>query len=146
MKIFNQKQLAMLLVGLGAVPFLVLAPLAVVAEPPQFLPAAPALILHTYAVVIASFVAGVHWGIHFCKRTADSVYLHSSLIALLVWMSMLAAGTAVGLAMVLSGFVLLWIIEYRFSAQRVTTAWFWRLRSAVTAVVSGCLLVAILFA
>lgn len=146
MNVFNQKQLAMLLMCIGAVPFIVLALLTMVAEAAQFLPAAPALMLHIYAVIIASFVAGLHWGVHFCKRTGDSVYIHSSLIALLLWLSMLAAGTAIGLTLVLFGFIFLWIIEYRFSLQRVTTAWFWRLRSSVTAVVSGCLLIAIRFA
>jgi hypothetical protein len=96
-------------------------------------------------VIVASFVAGLHWGIHFCKRTSDSVYLYSSLVALLLWCSMLAAGAAIGLAAVLLGFILLWLEEYRLSVQRVTTAWFWKLRTVVTAVVVLCLALAVMF-
>jgi hypothetical protein len=145
MKLLNQKQLATTLVVLGTVPFVVFT--AAIAGLPVLLafPAAPALMLHVYGVIIASFVAGLHWGIHFCKRTSDSVYLYSSFIAVLLWCSMWAAGSTLGLALVLLGFVLLWLEEYRLSVQRVTTAWFWKLRTAVTAVVVVCLAVSILF-
>lgn len=150
MKLLNQKQMAMALTAVGAVPFLILSVLVYLGQPsllqlplqPQ--PFTPALILHIYAVIIASFVAGLHWGIHFCKRTADNVYLFSSAIALLLLVSMVFAGSTAGFALVLLGFLLLWMVEYRLSLQRVTTAWFWQLRSGVTAVVSVCLLVAML--
>ena len=146
MKLLNQKQLATTLVVLGTVPFLYFS--ALLAGLPALVPvpAAPALMLHVYGVVVGSFVAGLHWGIHFCKRTSDSVYLFSSFVALLLWCSMLAAGSGLGLALVLLGFILLWLVEYRFSAQRVTTAWFWKLRTAVTAGVVLCLAVSILLA
>lgn len=148
MKLLNQKQLAMALTAAGAIPFLVLAVLVYLDKPLllplQVQPFSPALILHIYAVIIASFVAGLHWGIHFCKRTADNVYLFSSAIALLLLVSMVFAGSTAGFALVLLGFLLLWMVEYRLSLQRVTTAWFWQLRSGVTAVVSVCLLVAML--
>ena len=145
MKLLNQKQLATTLVVLGTVPFVVFsaAVAGVVASLP--LPAAPPLMLHVYGVIIASFVAGLHWGIHFCKRTSDSVYLSSSFIAVLLWCSMWAPGSPIGLALVMLGFILLWLEEYRLSVQRVTTAWFWKLRTAVTAVVVLCLAVSILF-
>ena len=143
MKLLNQKQLATTLVVLGTIPFVIFT--AVIAGFPSLLPlpAAPALMLHVYGVLVASFVAGLHWGIHFCKRTSDSVYLYSSFVALLLWCSMLAAGATIGLAVVLLGFILLWLEEYRLSVQRVTTAWFWKLRSVVTAAVVVCLSAAI---
>ena len=143
MKVLNQKQLATSLVVIGVIPFAVFTlTLAGVPFPLQ-LPTTPALMLHVYAVIIGSFVAGLHWGIHFCKRTSDSVYLSSSFVALLLWCSMWAAGSPLGLALVLLGYVLLWLVEYRLSMQRVTTAWFWKLRSAVSAIVVLCLAVAI---
>jgi hypothetical protein len=145
MKLLNQKQLATTLVILGTGPFVVFT--AAIAGVPARLPlpnVAPALMLHVYGIIIGSFVAGLHWGIHFCKRTSDSVYLYSSFVALLLWCSMLAAGSTIGLALVLLGFVVLWLEEYRLSVQRVTTAWFWKLRTAVTAVVVLCLAVSIL--
>lgn len=145
MKILNQKQLATTLVVLGTVPFVMFTAQVLGVGLALSLPAAPALMMHVYGVVIGSFVAGLHWGIHFCKRTSDSVYMYSSFVALLLWCSMLAAGSTIGLALVLLGFILLWLEEYRLSVQRVTTAWFWKLRTAVTAVVALCLAVAILF-
>lgn len=143
MKLLNQKQLATTLVVLGTAPFILFAAAVAGSAMPVSLPAAPALLLHVYGVIVASFVAGMHWGIHFCKRTNDSVYLYSGFVALLQWCSMLAAGSTIGLAAVLLGFVLLWLEEYRLSVQRVTTAWFWRLRTAATAVVVLCLAVSI---
>jgi hypothetical protein len=145
MKILNQKQLATTLVVLGTVPFVMFTAQVLGLGLTLPLPAAPALMMHIYGVVIGSFVAGLHWGIHFCKRTSDSVYVYSSFVALLLWCSMLAAGSTIGLALVLLGFILLWLEEYRLSVQRVTTAWFWKLRTAVTAVVALCLAMAILF-
>ena len=145
MKIFNQKQLAMTLVVLGTVPFVALTGLILAANTTFPLPASPAIMLHGYGVVIGSFVAGLHWGIHFCKRTSDSVYLYSSFLAFLLWCSMWAAGSAIGLALVLLGFILLWLEEYRLSLQRVTTAWFWKLRTGVTVIVTLCLALAVMF-
>lgn len=144
MKLLNQKQLATTLVIVGTVPFVVFTLALAGFMSPLHFPAAPAVMLHVYAVIVGSFVAGLHWGIHFCKRTSDSVYLSSSFVGLLLWCSMWTAGSPLGLALVLLGFVLLWLVEYRFSMQRVTTAWFWKLRSAVSAVVALCLAVAIL--
>lgn len=146
MKLLNQKQLATTLVVLGTVPFAIFtAALAGLPALAAVLPFPPAVMLHGFGVVIGSFVAGLHWGIHFCKRTSDSVYLYSSFVVLLLWGSMWTAGSAVGLALVLLGFILLWLEEYRLSVQRVTTAWFWKLRTAVTAVVVLCLALSILF-
>ena len=149
MKLLNQKQLATTLVVLGTIPFVVftaaIAGLPLRAALATALPFPPAIMMHVFGVVIGSFVAGLHWGIHFCKRTNDSVYLYSSFIALLLWCSMWAAGSAIGLALVLLGFVLCWLEEYRLSVQRVTTAWFWKLRSVVTAIVVASLAVSILF-
>lgn len=144
-QLVNQKQLATTLVVLGTVPFVVLTVLVISANSSIPLPAHPALMLHVYGVVIGSFVAGLHWGIHFCKRTSDSVYLYSSFVALLLWCSMWTAGSGPGLTMVLLGFILLWLEEYRLSVQRVTTAWFWKLRSAVTAIVTVCLALSVVF-
>lgn len=146
MKLLNQKQLATTLVVLGTVPFVVFtAAIAGVSPLAAALPFPPAVMLHVFGAVIGSFVAGLHWGIHFCKRTGDSVYLFSSFVTLLLWCSMLTAGSAIGLALVLLGFILLWLEEYRLSVQRVTTAWFWKLRTAVTAIVVLCLTLSILF-
>ena len=144
MKLFNQKQLAITLMALGAAPFVALTALILLAARPGVLPASPAAMLHGYAVLIASFVAGLHWGVHFCKRTSDSLYLISSGIVLMLWYSMSLVGTARGFATVLLGFVLLWVVEYRLSAQRVTTAWFWRVRNWVSGLVTFCLLAVIL--
>lgn len=134
MRLFNQKQLAMTLTGLGTLPLVVGGLLVAVGARPAFLPVDPALLVHLYAALIAGFVAGMHWGIHFCKRTSDSVYLFSSVCVFILWLSFLWAGRALGLCLVLLCFVLLWVVEYRLSQQRVTTVWFWKLRRLVSAI------------
>ena len=143
MKIFNQKQLAMTLTVMGAIPLVAGGVSVFAGYGTAALPASPALMLHVYAVIIGSFVAGMHWGIHFCKRTADSVYLLSSLIAILLCFSFWFAGDRIGLAMVMAGFILLWIEEYRLSKQRVTTVWFWQIRNIASGIVVVSLILAI---
>lgn len=67
MKMLNQKQMVVVLTWLGAAPFLILALLVATRQSLPQLPASPALILHVYAVGIANFVAGLHWGYPFLQ-------------------------------------------------------------------------------
>lgn len=142
MKFFNQKQLAVALLGLLAVPFLYFSfpRLPAGSEQSMF---SPELALHGYSVLVASFFAGIQWGVHFCKRTEDSVYLLSFSTIVLAWLSLLMPGSAAGLSVMLVVFLLSWIEEWRLSRQRVTTAWFWQVRCVSTGVICLSLLLSV---
>jgi hypothetical protein len=135
MKIFNQKQLAITLLVLLALPFVVFSFLLVAGSEVSALPIPPVMALHGYGVLVVSFFAGIQWGVHFCKRTDDSVYLLSFATAMLAWLSLLRPGTVIGLLVILVTFVLSWIEECRLSRQRVTTAWFCQVRCISTALI-----------
>ena len=140
MKFFNQKQLAICLLVLTAIPFPVLALMKLSGQSASTVD--PVLMLHVYTGVLTAFTAGMQWSIHFCKRTADSVYLFSVFILVLILYSLFSAGEKSGLALALPGVVMTWIIELRLSRQRVTTAWFWHGRCIVSfAAVASILLV-----
>lgn len=128
MKFFNQKQLAITLLCVLAFPFVGFGFLLVAGGGDSPLPVAPAIALHSYGVLCTSFFAGIQWGVHFCKRTDDSVYLLSFFTLALAWLSLLSPGTVIGLAVILVSFLLSWVEEFRLSRQRVTTAWFWQVR------------------
>lgn len=136
MKIFNQKQLAITLLVLLALPFVIFSFLLVAGRGGSTMPVAPVIALHAYGVLVASFFAGIQWGVHFCKRTEDSVYLLSFFTLVLAWLSLLGPGTIVGLGVVLLAFILSWIEECRLSRQRVTTAWFWQVRCISTVLIT----------
>jgi hypothetical protein len=143
MKIFNQKQLAITLLIVMVLPFVIFSVWRVIGDEGTAFPVPPVLALHTYAVLCASFFAGIQWGVHFCKRTHDSVYLLSFFTVLLAWVSLLKPGTSFGLAVMLLAFILSWIEEFRLSQQRVTTAWFWRVRTVSTILIILSLLLTI---
>ncbi|MDR2214156.1 MAG: DUF3429 domain-containing protein [Pseudomonadales bacterium] len=133
-KLFNQKQLVIALTSMGTLLLVLGCVLVIMDAQLSFLPMGLEQVLHFYAALLGSFVSGMQWSIHFCKRTSDSVYLLSSLCVLLLCLSFIWFGEAVGFALLLVSFVLLWVEEYRLSRQRVTTLWFWRLRNAVSAI------------
>jgi hypothetical protein len=143
MKIFNQKQLAITLLCAVTAPFVISGFQLLAGSSASLLPVAPAIGLHFYGVLCTSFFAGIQWGVHFCKRTEDSVYLVSFFTLVLVWLSLLSPGSIAGLTAILVGFLLSLAEEYRLSRQRVTTAWFWQVRCISTAIAVLSLLLTI---
>jgi hypothetical protein len=144
MKLLNQKQLAILLLGILTAPFLYLSfPRLPGSADPALGGFSREIALHGYCVLVVSFVAGIQWGIHFSKRTEDSVYLVSFLSLALAWVSLLAAGTMLGLSLMLLVVLLAWLEDRRMSKQRVTTLWFWQVRCASSGVICLSLMLAI---
>lgn len=141
MKVFNQKQLAIVLLLAIALPFVFFAFLLVTCTEAAWLDFPPVIAFHSYGVLCVSFFAGIQWGVHFCKRTEDSVYLLSALTLTLVWLGVLDTGGIIGLSLLLVGLLLSFAVEYRLSVQRVTTGWFWQVRcvSMALILVSLCL-------
>jgi Protein of unknown function (DUF3429) len=143
MKIFNQKQLAIALLFLLTLPLVIFAALLVAGGGDSRLPTVPVMAVHGYGVLVASFFAGIQWGVHFSKRTEDSVYLLSFVTLVLVWLSLLSPGTITGLIVLLCAFLLSWLEEFRLSRQRVTTAWFWQVHCVSKIMIVSSLLLTI---
>jgi hypothetical protein len=142
MKFFNQKQLAISLLFMSALPFPALVIMYITGQ--QSAGFSPALLLHVYTVVLVAFTLGMQWSIHFCKRTDDSVYLFSALLLILMLYSLYRLGQTGGLVLALLGVILTWFIEFRLSRQRVTTVWFWQSRCLVSLIAVASILLVIL--
>ena len=93
--------------------------------------------LLSYAVVILSFIAGIHWGIALQKMEtgqhsglALKLLLMSNLVALWAWFmwlfsSLLNSYSLLGLAI---GFAIMLLIDWRWLELPAQRPWFWRLR------------------
>lgn len=101
-----------------------------------------------YAAVIVSFLGGIQWGIGIASheqqpQTARSLFLLSVVPSLLAWAMLFlpASDSRIIVALFLVGFV--WIIDALLHLQKVIPAWFFKLRSMVSAVVMVSLTLAL---
>jgi len=99
----------------------------------------------TYGVVILSFMSGVLWGFATKAKGAKAAVGYALSVVPALWAFIMVNGdpgnAAVNLA---AGFAGLLMLDYFFSLQGLTPAWWMRLRVLLTAVVLACLAVPIL--
>jgi len=103
--------------------------------------------LAVYALVIASFMAGVHWGQHLGRTDAWAMYLAgaSNLVAIAIWLLYLLLSLDQLLLMLGAAFiVLLWIDRRLFKLGCIAGRYF-RTRCRVTLVVLLTLTTAVAF-
>lgn len=132
----------------GAVPFLGLALLAVLAGPfgSATVQAWALVALLAYGGIILSFMGGVHWGWAMAAEEPSLERLGLSVVpALLGWGGFLLGGT-VGFLVIAAGFAALLWLDLRAIAEGRVAAWYRRLRWPLTVVVVSCLVVASLVA
>ena len=84
-------------------------------------------LLMAYSAVIVSFVAGIHWGVFLFRQCSLNLFLHSNMIALLSWVSLLST-LLWGVAILLFCFVYLLWIDTVLVRQQLLEPWFYRLR------------------
>jgi len=135
---------AFILGFLGAVPFLGLALLAVLAKPlgSASLQAWALAALLAYAAIILSFMGGVHWGWAMAADEPSFERLGLSVLpALLGWGGYLFGGS-IGILVIAAGFAALLWLDLRAIAEGRAASWYGRLRWPLTVVVVGCLVVA----
>ena len=102
-------------------------------------------ILSVYGVMIASFMAGAHWGQHFqIKDRFWHFYLPvvSNVIVLVLWVSFLILSFKMLMAMLVIGFVALLGVDYYLAKINVITHHYLKTRLYVTIGVVVCLVVA----
>lgn len=88
--------------------------------------------LVTYGAVIVTFIAGIHWGVFLFKQGSLNLFLHSNIIALLAWSSILSPFFW-NLIILMSCLVYLLLIDTVLLRQRLLEPWFYQLRLQASA-------------
>jgi hypothetical protein len=126
----------------GLVPFIVFStgcwiPLPFVSD--------AAAILVAYAAVILSFMGAVHWGAAMARsgHATGKYYISSVIPALIAWPALLIE-QSLALAVLLAGFIGLYVYDRSVQREQVFPGWYIPLRTKLTAIVSLCLAAALL--
>lgn len=93
-----------------------------------------AFILCTYGAVILSFLGGIRWGVamqHLSMIRNWQVVGLAMVPSLLGWASLLVP-PAIGFPVLVFGFVLQFVIDYRSTQVGITPSWFLLLRTILT--------------
>lgn len=93
----------------------------------------------TYGAIIASFIAGIHWGLYLAGKAPINLFIHSNIVALAAWSALLISPVYSFILLTLC-FLYLIVIDIRLARAGVIQPWFLRLRKHATiAVISVCL-------
>ena len=125
--------LAQILTYAGTLPFLAACLLAAYA--PDFLGLNYDQLILTYGAIIASFIAGTHWGLYLYKDAPVNLFVHSNIIALLAWVALLAAipGSS---GLLIIAFVYLLFMDKQMALAGLIEPWYMRMRIVATAIVN----------
>ena len=103
-------------------------------------------ILSTYGLVIASFMAGAHWGNHLGLADnhpwAVKLPVLSNIIALLLWLGFLSLSTTGFVWLLIIGFICLLLIDYGLYRADIIGNKYFSVRKYVTLIVVMSLFVA----
>ena len=132
----------------GATPFIIGAILITVG-----IDAVPILgnteyVLSIYGLVIASFMAGAHWGTHLGLADNDTwafkLPIFSNIIALCLWLGFLTLSSAAFIWLLMVGFVSMLVIDYGLHHAQIISHDYFKVRKYVTLLVVVSLLIAVL--
>lgn len=126
----------------GLIPFVTLAVVSVWLD--GLLKLELLFVLVAYGAVILSFLGGIHWGLGMVPATGGSAgwrQLVAIVPSLIAWASLIVPSN-LALPILALAFVIMLIVDFRFSAAGYAPMWYPRLRWKLTAVVVLCLLVA----
>ncbi len=84
-----------------------------------------------YGAIIVSFVAGIHWGVFLFKDSPMNLFIHSNVIALLSWSSLLVPAIA-GFFILAASFVYLILIDLTLKKKEIIEPWFFQIRLQAT--------------
>ena len=105
-------------------------------------------VLCVYGLVIASFMAGAHWGNHLSLADdnpwAFKLPVFSNMIALVLWLGFLSLSTVGFLWLLVIGFIIMLIIDYALSQAQVISADYFKVRKYVTLLVVISLIVSVM--
>jgi len=105
-------------------------------------------ILSAYGLVIASFMAGAHWGNHLNladdNKWAIRLPLYSNIIALGLWLGFLILSASSFIWLLVIGFISLLVIDYNLHRAQIISHAYFKVRQYVTAIVVISLVIAAL--
>lgn len=135
----SDQALARALTFAGALPFL--AAVAAVAFAPVWASSAVWQAVLAYAVVIASFVSGIHWGLFVYRDRAMplNLFITSNICALAAWAALLVPSLPGALALLIAVFAALFVIDHALWRAGAHAGWFYRLRAIITGIVLAAL-------
>lgn len=140
--IMNNHHLYAWLAYLGAIPFVLCALLITKNHLHIYSVFSTFDVINSYALVITVFMAGIYWGIFLgSEKTGLRALLPgSNIITVLVWLAYLFLNSPYILLVYFIAFMLLVLIDFRLLKTGIITAYYFKLRCGVTAVVLSSLL------
>ena len=96
-------------------------------------------VLAVYGLVIATFMAGAHWGNHLSLTDDNSwavkLPIFSNVIALALWLGFLSLSSVGFIWVLVIAFVILLVIDYGLNQAQIITPDYFKVRKYVTAIV-----------
>jgi heme/copper-type cytochrome/quinol oxidase subunit 2 len=103
-------------------------------------------VLSIYGLVIASFMAGAHWGNHLGladdNRWAVKLPVFSNIIALALWLGFLSLSTISFIWLLVVGFIAMLVIDYGLHNSQIISNDYFTVRKYVTLIVIVSLIIA----
>ncbi len=105
-------------------------------------------ILGTYSIIISSFIAGSHWGIHLNLSDKWEVYLpiFSNINAVFIWISFIIFPFKVLLIILVISFFALLLIDLNLFKKDLISRKYFHTRSLVTLIVTTNLIISGIYA
>tara|TARA_B110000908_G_C10202957_1_gene426236 strand:- start:183 stop:647 length:465 start_codon:yes stop_codon:yes gene_type:complete len=128
----NNMFLGKILAFLGILPFLL--SLALKLTGTSFYGITPQWLFLSYAVVIASFISGIHWGIFLTQTCSRNLFIESNITTLIAWFALLI-NHKWSLILTLLCFIYLLFIDHALFNSENIPQWYWELRKKITAIV-----------
>lgn len=102
-------------------------------------------VLAVYGLVIASFMAGAHWGNHLGvdddNHWAVRLPIISNIIALLLWLGFLVLAPAVFMWLLIAAFIAMLMVDYGLQRAQIISDAYLKIRLFVTMIVVIALVV-----
>jgi len=132
----------------GAIPFVACAFLLIIDVVTVPILGSVVDVLSAYGLVIASFMAGAHWGNHLNladdNKWAIRLPLYSNVIALSLWLGFLILSASSFMWLLVVGFTILLVIDYSLHRTQIISRTYFKVRQYVTAIVVISLVIAAL--
>ena len=131
----------------GAIPFVLCAVFIIMGVDTIPVLGKITYILSIYGLVIASFMAGAHWGNHLSLADDDTwavkLPIFSNIIALALWLGFLTLSTVGFIWLLIVGFASMLVIDYGLYHAQIISPDYFKVRKYVTAMVVISLIIAV---
>ncbi|MBP2280770.1 heme/copper-type cytochrome/quinol oxidase subunit 2 [Psychrobacter sp. PL15] len=130
----------------GAIPFVICAIFITIGVEAIRILGRTEGVLSVYGLVIASFMAGAHWGNHLGLADDNSwavkLPIFSNIIALSLWLGFLSLSTVSFIWLLVAGFIAMVVIDYGLHQAQIISYDYFKVRQYVTVIVVVSLIVA----